>query len=163
MTVRPLEMLKGGKVTTFTNNLIESGHGECPHLAVNGFVCVSIAREAGLRTPDFLLSNNRQLFVMRRFDRAADGAPLGFEDFAGLTGHTPLQKYEGSYEMVAEAIRACPAHCTSGAPCESSSEAWRCRASSATATPTSRTSGLPMPGQAAAACSSAQPSTSSTP
>jgi serine/threonine-protein kinase HipA len=98
---------EGGKVTTLTNNLIiKSGQDEFAHLAVNEFVCMSIAREAGLRTPEFFLSDNRQLFVMRRFDRTADGLPLGFEDFAVLTGRTPLQKYEGSYEMVAKAIRA---------------------------------------------------------
>ncbi|WP_066342343.1 type II toxin-antitoxin system HipA family toxin [Azohydromonas lata] len=102
----PEATLKGGKVTTLTNNLIvKSGQDEFPHLAVNEFVCMSIAREAGLRTPEFFLSDNRQLFVMRRFDRTADGAPLGFEDFAVLTGRTPLQKYEGSYEMVAKAVR----------------------------------------------------------
>jgi serine/threonine-protein kinase HipA len=102
----PEATLKGGKVTSLTNNLIvKSGQDEFPHLAVNEFVCMSIAREAGLRTPDFFLSDNRQLFVMRRFDRTADGSPLGFEDFAVLTGRTPLQKYEGSYEMVAKAIR----------------------------------------------------------
>ena len=103
----PEATLKGGKVTTLTNNLIiKSGQDEFPHLAVNEFVCMSIAREAGLRTPEFFLSDNRRLFVMRRFDRTAERASMGFEDFAVLTGRTPLQKYEGSYEMVAKAIRA---------------------------------------------------------
>lgn len=95
----------GGKLTTLTHELIvKSGQDEFPHLAINEFICMSIAKEAGLSTPEFHLSDNRRLFVMRRFDRTPDGAALGFEDFAVLTGRTPAQKYETGYETVAKAI-----------------------------------------------------------
>jgi len=97
----------GGKRTSATDSLIvKSGQDEYPHLAINEYICMSIAREAGLRTPEFHLSDNRRLFVMRRFDRAKDGTPIGFEDFATLTGRTPAQKYESGYETVAKAISA---------------------------------------------------------
>jgi serine/threonine-protein kinase HipA len=92
------------KATTTTRDLIiKSGQLEYPHLAINEFVCMSIAKEAGIATPEFFLSDNHQLFVMQRFDRTHDLA-MGFEDFAVLTGRTPEKKYEGSYEMVARAL-----------------------------------------------------------
>lgn len=86
--------------------IVKSGRDEYPHLAVNEYVCMSIAKAAGLPVPEFWLSDNRELFVMRRFDVRADGTRLGFEDFAVLTGRQPEQKYEGSYSMIAKAIRA---------------------------------------------------------
>ena len=85
--------------------IVKSGRDEYPALAINEYVCMSIAKEAGLAVPEFWLSDDRELFVLRRFDAAPDGGRLGFEDFAALTGRQPEQKYEGSYRMLAEAIR----------------------------------------------------------
>lgn len=85
--------------------IVKSGRAEYPHLALNEFVCMTIAKTAGLVVPEFWLSANRALFVMRRFDSAPDGSRLGFEDFAVLTSRQPEQKYEGSYERIAKAIR----------------------------------------------------------
>src|SRR5260364_1404 len=42
--------------------------------------------------------------IVARFDRTPEGAVLGFEDMAVLTGRTTRQKYEGSYEMIARAV-----------------------------------------------------------
>lgn len=85
--------------------IVKSGRVEYPHLAVNEFVCMTIAKAAGMVVPDFWLSANRELFVMRRFDSAPDGSRLGFEDFAALTARQPERKYEGSYELIARTIR----------------------------------------------------------
>jgi len=84
---------------------VKAGRDEYPHLPVNEFICMSIAKAAGLPVPDFWLSDNMELFVMRRFDVAADGARLGFEDFAALTRRQPELKYESSYEEIAGVIR----------------------------------------------------------
>jgi serine/threonine-protein kinase HipA len=95
----------GRRTTNFTDDVIvKSGQAEYPHLAINEFICMSIAKEAGIPTPEFFLSKNHEIFVMRRFDRAADSTPLGFEDFAVLMNKTPAQKYETSYEKMAKAI-----------------------------------------------------------
>lgn len=51
------------------------------------------------------LSANRQLFVMRRFDRDEQQNPLGFEDMAVLTGLGTEEKYNSSYEKIARALR----------------------------------------------------------
>lgn len=84
--------------------IVKSGRDEFPHLAVNEYLCMSMAKAAGIAVPEFWLSDNRKLFVMRRFDVDAHGIRLGFEDFAALTGRQSEQKYEGSYRMIAKAI-----------------------------------------------------------
>jgi serine/threonine-protein kinase HipA len=63
------------------------------------------ARRAGMPVPEFYLSDNRQLFVMRRFDRDAEQRAIGFEDMAVLMGRGTEQKYDSSYENIAKAIR----------------------------------------------------------
>ncbi len=98
------------RFTTNTADLIiKSGRDEFPHLAINEFICMSIAKEAGLPVPEFFLSKNMQLFVMRRFDRDDQQNPLGFEDMAALMGLSAEQKYEKSYSAIAKAVRLyCP-------------------------------------------------------
>lgn len=94
-----------GKGTLATRELIvKTGNAEFPGLPVNEYVCMRIAREAGIPVPDFHLSADHQRFVMHRFDRLDDGSPLGFEDMAVLLGLGADQKYQGSYERVAKLI-----------------------------------------------------------
>jgi serine/threonine-protein kinase HipA len=94
-----------GKVSVATVDLIvKSGGANYPGLAVNEFVCMSIARRAGIPVPEFHLSDNRQMFVMRRFDRTEDGQALGFEEMAVLMAKGTAQKYDGSYEQVARFV-----------------------------------------------------------
>ena len=95
--------------------IVKAGGSEYPGLAINEFVCMSIAKEAGIPVPEFYLSEDRQLFVMRRFDRAGDGTALGFEDFNTLMGRSSADrdsKYKGSYGAAAEVIEvfASPEH-----------------------------------------------------
>lgn len=99
------------RFTSKTSELIiKSGREEFPKLAINEFLCMSIAKEAGIPVPEFYLSDNAQLFVMRRFDRDAQLDPIGFEDMAALMGLSAEQKYSKSYAAIAKAIRLfCPA------------------------------------------------------
>jgi serine/threonine-protein kinase HipA len=106
-----------GKALVATSELIVKSAGtEYPGLAINEYVCMSIAREAGLPVPEFWLSANAQLFVMRRFDRAPSADALGFEDMAVLMGLGADQKYTSSYERIARAIDVfcSPAHQAAG-------------------------------------------------
>ncbi|WP_454675264.1 type II toxin-antitoxin system HipA family toxin [Achromobacter pestifer] len=90
--------------TTFTPDLIVKAAGEdYPFLAQNEFLCMSAARKAGIRVPDFWLSGDGSLFVMRRFD-LDNGQQLGFEDMAVLLRKSAKEKYLSSYETVAEMI-----------------------------------------------------------
>ncbi|CRM82948.1 type II toxin-antitoxin system HipA family toxin [Pseudomonas sp. 58 R 3] len=95
------------KFTSKTNDLIiKSGRDEFPGLAINEYLCMSIARDAGLPVPPFYLSQNHKLFIMRRFDRDAQLNSLGFEDMTTLMGLSAEQKYTKSYAAIAKAVRA---------------------------------------------------------
>ena len=92
--------------------IVKSAGDRYPGLAENEYICMSLARAAGLEVPDFWLSEDRKLFVIRRFDIAGQGGYLGFEDMAALMGKHPSKKYESTYADVAQAIAdfAAPAH-----------------------------------------------------
>jgi serine/threonine-protein kinase HipA len=84
--------------------IVKAGDGEFPDLAANEFHCLSIAKNAGLEVPEFWLSEDQKRLVVERFDRR-DGAVLGFEDMVSLQGKQNADKYDGSIESVAKAIR----------------------------------------------------------
>lgn len=94
------------RFTSKTSDLIiKSGRDEFPGLAINEFLCMSVAKEVGIAVPEFYLSDNAKLFVMRRFDRDKQLNPIGFEDMAALMGLAAEQKYSKSYSSIAKAIR----------------------------------------------------------
>ncbi len=94
-----------GRATMKNRGLIIKASGiDYPHLAENEFICMSIAKKAGIVTPEFWLSDNKKLFVVERFD-LKEGCYLGFEDMTTLMGRSSEDKYFGSYESVAKAIR----------------------------------------------------------
>lgn len=96
----------GGRASLATSELIvKSGLGEYPGLAINEFFCMSVVQRAGVPVPKFYLSQDGELFIMRRFDRPADGRILGFEDMAVLAGRDAAQKYQGSYATVLKLLR----------------------------------------------------------
>ena len=72
---------------------------------------MSIAKNSGLEVPEFWLSEDQKRLVIERFDRRGDSV-LGFEDMVSLQGKQNTDKYDGSIESVAKAIRlnASPAH-----------------------------------------------------
>jgi serine/threonine-protein kinase HipA len=84
--------------------IVKAGDDAYPHLAQNEFLCMSAARRAGISVPNFWLSEQGDLFVVERFD-LADDHPLGFEDMAVLMNRRSRDKYVGSYENVATAVR----------------------------------------------------------
>lgn len=92
--------------------IVKSGRQQYPGLAANEFLCMTMARQAGVPVPEFYLSNNRELFVMKRFDRTPQGTALGFEDMAALGGLSAHQKYDRSYSFIAKLVEsfASPAH-----------------------------------------------------
>jgi serine/threonine-protein kinase HipA len=94
----------GRETVVHADLIVKSGGDEFPHLAQNEFMCMTAARAAGIETPRFWLSDDGGLFVVERFD-LKDGEALGFEDMAVLMNKTSRQKYEGSYENVAKAVR----------------------------------------------------------
>ncbi len=81
-----------------------------PGLSANEFMCLSAAREAGIKVAPFDLSEDGSLLVIERFDIAPDGSRLGFEDAASLMGQRVRdtfsdRKYHGSYERIVTALK----------------------------------------------------------
>jgi len=85
--------------------IVKSWGSDYPHLAANEFFCMSAAKRAGLPVPEFHLSGNGGLFVMKRFDLAPGGNFLGFEDMCSLQALGTPHKYDSTYERVARTIK----------------------------------------------------------
>lgn len=86
------------------NYIIKTGGEDFDRLALNEFVCMSIAKDCGLDVPEFWLSKDESLFVMKRFDLTPTGR-LGMEDFAVLMGKRSQDKYIGSYEGASKVLK----------------------------------------------------------
>jgi serine/threonine-protein kinase HipA len=104
--VQPKVLLDASERGTLTSAgyIVKSWGADYPCLAANEYFCMTAAKRAGLSTPEFFLSNNGGLFIMRRFDITAHGAMIGFEDMCSLQALGTAKKYTGSYERVAKSI-----------------------------------------------------------
>lgn len=105
--IQPKVMLQATDRTTVTASsyIVKSWGDEFPQLGANEFFCMTAARLAGLPVPEFSLSENGRLFVMRRFDTSAAREDLGFEDFCSLQALGTDQKYSSTYERAARTIK----------------------------------------------------------
>ena len=105
--VQPKLLLTAQNKTTmhFEHYIVKSWQAEYPQLALNEYFCMRAIQHAGIETPEFYLSDNLSLFVMKRFDITDDGKYLGFEDMCVLTGRGTEDKYESSYEEVVRVIK----------------------------------------------------------
>jgi serine/threonine-protein kinase HipA len=105
--VQPKVLLSATERGTLTSSdyIVKSWGTDYPCLAANEFFCMTAAKRAGLPTPEFQLSENGGLFIMRRFDVTPDGDAIGFEDMCSLQALGTARKYSSSYERVAKSIR----------------------------------------------------------
>jgi len=104
------KMSRDHKVTVLgSTHLVKTWDAMYPHLAYNEHFCLSAARHAGLKTPDWEVSQNGKFLVIERFDLTTD-AYLGVEDLCVLAGMTTAQKYQGSYEQLAKSLRTFISH-----------------------------------------------------
>ncbi|MFW9618173.1 MAG: type II toxin-antitoxin system HipA family toxin [Epsilonproteobacteria bacterium] len=85
--------------------IVKSWGDEYPHLALNEFYCMKVVKSAGIEVPEFYLSDDNKLFIMKRFDIKENGTYLGFEDMCVLQARQAHEKYEGSYESIAKTIK----------------------------------------------------------
>lgn len=94
------------KVTLKLEDYIVKSWGEdYPELALNEFLCMEVLKEAKIPVPEFYISDDKKLFIMKRFDIKSDNTYLGFEDMCVLQGKQRDAKYEGSYEQVVKTIK----------------------------------------------------------
>ena len=105
--VQPKVLLEATERATLVSSgyIVKSWGMDYPGLAANEYFCMTAAKRAGLPTPEFFLSDNGGLFIMRRFDITPDGAFIGFEDMCSLQALGTAQKYSSTYERVAKSIR----------------------------------------------------------
>lgn len=108
--IQPKVMVPVRPTVPIPTLIVKAASPAYPGLAANEFLCLTVARRAGLRTPGFELSDDGQLLLVDRFDLTDDGCRLGFEDIAALMGLRVRdvladRKYQGSYERVAELLR----------------------------------------------------------
>lgn len=85
--------------------IVKSWGDEYPQLSLNEYYCMKIVQGAGIAVPEFYISDNDRLFVMKRFDVLDDGKVFGFEDMCVLQAKQRDDKYEGTYEKVAKTIK----------------------------------------------------------
>lgn len=84
--------------------IVKSWGEEYPELAINEYYCMKIVQKANIEVPDFFISDDEKLFIMKRFDKV-DESYIGFEDMCVLMGKQRDDKYEGSYEQIAKTIK----------------------------------------------------------
>lgn len=90
------------KATVWTDDLIlKTGTQEIPGLAINEYLCLEVARTAGLVVPKTVLSDDGQVLAVERFDRR-DGQQLALEDFCSIEGFDPVNKYKCSLERLVD-------------------------------------------------------------
>ncbi|MFA6788784.1 MAG: type II toxin-antitoxin system HipA family toxin [Arcobacteraceae bacterium] len=85
--------------------IVKSWGEEYPELALNEYLCMRVVQKANVCVPEFYLSQDRKLFIMKRFDIKEDNTYLGFEDMCVLFGKNRDDKYEGTYEQIAKTIK----------------------------------------------------------
>ncbi len=105
--VQPKLLLSAHNKTTmqFEHYIIKSWEPNYPQLALNEYFCMRAISHANLETPEFYISDDLSMFIMKRFDVKDDDSYLGFEDMCVLTARATEQKYEGSYEELTRVIK----------------------------------------------------------
>lgn len=112
--MQPKIMVPDRPTVPIPSLIVKAASAAYPGLAANEFLCLTAAKEAGIDTPIFALSDDGQMLVLDRFDLIVheDGRTerLGFEDIAALAGLRVRdilsdRKYQGSYQRIAELMR----------------------------------------------------------
>jgi serine/threonine-protein kinase HipA len=82
--------------------------GIYPSLPENESLTMKMASAAGIRTVPYSLiplKTKELCYITERIDRTKDGAKIQMEDMCQLTGKLTEQKYHGSYEQIAGALK----------------------------------------------------------
>lgn len=109
--VQPKLLLTAQNKTTmkFEHYIVKSWKAEYEQLALNEYFCMRAVKNAGLPTPEFYLSDDLSMFIMKRFDVKENDSHhdsyLGFEDMCVLTARNSEEKYEGSYEEIVKVLK----------------------------------------------------------
>lgn len=117
--MQPKIMVPDRPTVPIPSLIVKAASAAYPGLAANEFLCLTAARQAGIDTPTFELSDDGQMLVLDRFDLVESEygkyERLGFEDIAALAGLRVRdilsdRKYQGSYQRIAELMRQLQLH-----------------------------------------------------
>lgn len=100
-----LAQIQNKATLSFDEYIVKSWGDEYPNLALNEYYCMKIIQKANIAVPEFYISNDNKLFIMKRFDIKDDGSYLGFEDMCVLQAKQTDEKYEGTYEAIVKSIK----------------------------------------------------------
>jgi len=77
-----------------------------PALAENEYWCLRAAQRCGIRTAQAVLSEDFSTLIIKRFDISDECAQKRFmlDEVGALRGFSNIQKYQASYQIVADAI-----------------------------------------------------------
>lgn len=84
--------------------IVKSWGDDYKELALNEYYCMKIVKLSNIEVPEFYISDDEKLFIMKRFDKVED-IYIGFEDMCVLMGKQRDDKYEGSYEQIVKTIK----------------------------------------------------------
>ncbi|MFZ6846078.1 type II toxin-antitoxin system HipA family toxin [Undibacterium sp. RuTC16W] len=100
--VMPKAFNGNAKATIWTDDVIlKTGTQDIPGLAINEYLCLEVARAAGLNVPETTLSQDGQVLTIARFDRRS-GQQIAVEDFCSIAAFDPVNKYKGTLERLAD-------------------------------------------------------------
>ena len=100
-----LAQVQNKATLTWDDYIVKAWGQEYPELALNEFYCMQAAKLAGIPVPEFYLSDDDALFIMKRFDLNSQAPHPGFEDMCVLQAKHRDDKYTGSYEQIAKTIK----------------------------------------------------------
>ena len=117
--MQPKIMIPDRLTVPIPSLIVKAASAAYPGLAANEYLCLSAARNAGIRVPEFALTDDGQMLILDRFDLVLHDNDrierLGFEDIAALAGLRVRdvlsdRKYQGSYQRIAELLRQLQLH-----------------------------------------------------
>jgi len=97
--------IKNKATLKYDDYIVKSWGDEYPQLALNEYYCMNIIKYANIDVPEYYISSDNKLFIMKRFDILDNGLKLGFEDMCVLQAKQRDDKYEGTYEQIAKTIK----------------------------------------------------------
>ena len=97
--------IKNKATLKYDDYIVKSWGDEYPQLALNEYYCMNIIKYANIDVPEYYISSDNKLFIMKRFDILENGLKLGFEDMCVLQAKQRDDKYEGTYEQIAKTIK----------------------------------------------------------
>ena len=100
-----LATIKNKATLKYDDYIVKSWGDEYPQLALNEYYCMKIVQLANIEVPEFYISSDDKLFIMKRFDIKDNNIKLGFEDMCVLHAKQRDNKYEGTYEQIVKTIK----------------------------------------------------------